>query len=288
MIEIGRCQFFCGQSVEKRCTCHDVAVRRDLEGVDRERLGEQLSRRRFSQAPEVAVEAGFVVHSDHAGNRRQHDTAGAEDAGALGNDGRHVVDEVQRLRENDAVVGSRSDRVRMAEIGDDRRRAVGRIDVDDITRRDRVPAVLFRVHPVSDLEDSSSNVSPVSIQKALDVITVDGLPPIPAPVVAEWLGSPEITPVHPRDGSRFQRPNRFRDLHLEACELCLERRCSRFQRLPVLPLAQEEGLLGQEQFWSVPLDRIVVLGIKVSKSREVRGGLDRTPVAGSWTHAIVE
>jgi hypothetical protein len=38
----------------------------------------------------------------------------------------------------------------------------------------------------------------------------------------------------------------------------------------------------------VPVNSIVVLGVEVSKSREVGGGLNRTSVAGSGAHTIVD
>src|SRR5206468_11321138 len=123
--------------------------------------------------------------------------------------------------ENEAVVAGRWDRVRAPEIGDDGRLAVCRIDVEHIARRDRVSTEALGVRRVPDLENSTSHVGPVGLEKGLDVVPVDGLPPIAPRVPAEWLQAPEVAPVDPRHAARLQQPSRVRNLEPELRELGL-------------------------------------------------------------------
>src|SRR5204863_8716484 len=63
---------------------------------------------------------------------------------------------------------------------------------------------------------------------------------------------------------------------------------SRFDRPEVVALAQEEGLLAENELRPVPLDGGAMLGVEVSKKSEVRSRLDRAPVARSGAHAVVQ
>ena len=117
---------------------------------------------------------------------------------------------------------------------------------------------------------------------------VDGLPPIAPRVPAEWLQAPEVAPVDPRHAARFQQPSRVRNLEPELRELGLERDGSRFDRPEVVALAQEEGLLAENQLQPFPLDCGAMLGVEVSKSSAVRTRQDRAPVARSGAHAVVQ
>ena len=288
MIELGRRQLFDGHPIQKRRACHDVAVRRDLEGIEGKHASEEFPRRRFRPAPEIAVETALVIHPDDARHRHQQHAAGAEDARALGNDRRHIVDELQCLRDDDAVVAVRRDRVRTPEIGDDRRLAVCRIDVEHIVRRDGVSTETLRIRRVPDLEDSTSHVGPVDLEKVFDVVPVDGLPSIPPRVPAQWLQAPEVAPFDPRHAARFEQPNGVRDLQPEPFELGFEREGPRFERPPVVALAQQEGFLALNELQAMSFHRSAMLGVEMFESREVGLGLDRSPVARPCSHAVVQ
>ena len=84
-----------------------------------------------------------------------------------------VVDQVQRLRHDDAVEGPIGDLRSVGEVADDRGRRIAAVDVKHVSPGRTIAAVAARVLVVSDLERPAGDVSPVRLEEALDVVTVD-------------------------------------------------------------------------------------------------------------------
>ena len=125
-------------------------------------------------------------------------------------------------------------------------------------------------------------------QKTFDVVSIDRFPPIPTPILTDRLNAPQVTPLDPRHTARSQRRDSLRDLETQPRQLAFERCGSRLQGTRVLLLADEERLLALNELQSVALDSSVMLGVEMSKQGKVCLRLDRSAIARSRAHAIVE
>ena len=95
-----------------------------------------------------------------------------------------LVDQVQRLRQDDAVERPVGDLQGVDEVADDRGRRMASVDVEDIPSGRTTAAVAACVLVVSDLERPTGDVSLVHLEEALDVVAVDQ----EAAVIAELSG----------------------------------------------------------------------------------------------------
>ena len=130
-----------------------------------------------------------------------------------------IVDVLQRLRDDDAVEALIGERAAHAEVRDDRRLRVRRVDVDDVALGDGRAAETERVRVIAHLEHPPLHCCGVTREEGLDVETVDRQPAVEAPVVAERTLPAQIAPhggslaaAQPRDEvangprkDRFQR-----------------------------------------------------------------------------------
>ena len=121
----------------------------------------------------------------HGGDGRQEDAAGPENAGGVAQRRPGIVDELQRLGEDEAVVAAGRDRVGRGKIGHDGGLRVGRIDVEHVGGG-YVAAEAAGVVGVLDLEDPAPDVAPVGVEEALDVVAVYRGTSIGAPLLAQW------------------------------------------------------------------------------------------------------
>ena len=83
---------------------------------------------------------------------------------------------MQRLCHDDAVERPIGDLRGVGEVADDRGRRIAAVDVKHVSPGRTIAAVAARVFVVSDLERPAGDVSPVGLEEALDVVTVDGRP----------------------------------------------------------------------------------------------------------------
>ena len=108
-----------------------------------------------------------------------------------------VVDQVQRLRYDDAVEGPIGDLRSVGEVADDRGGRIAAVDVEHVPPGRTIAAVAARVFVVSDLERPAGDVSPVRLEEALDVVTVDRQAAVVPELVADGLKPAQVTPVPP-------------------------------------------------------------------------------------------
>jgi hypothetical protein len=95
-----------------------------------------------------------------------------------------LVDELESLRQDEAVVRVGGDRVGRGKIRDDGRARIRRIDVEHVTPRN-IMAETVGVAGVQQLEHVSTYVLGVLPEKRFDVVPVDRRPTIAAPDVAQ-------------------------------------------------------------------------------------------------------
>src|SRR5579872_4639856 len=110
---------------------------------------------------------------------------------------------MERLRQNDAIVGSGRNTLGMTQIGDEGGGVIGGIDIDDIARGDRVPTEAVYVHRLPDFEHSPANVCPVPFKEALDVMSIDRCPAVPTPLPALRLNR-QVSPIDASSTELFQ------------------------------------------------------------------------------------
>jgi hypothetical protein len=98
--------------------------------------------------------------------------------------------------------------VRGGQVGDDRCERVQRIDVENVLLHDS-GAEAVGVRSIFDLEDAPANVLTVVAEETLDVVAVDGGPPVVAEVIADRGGAAKgAEPHRPREPSKA-KPQSF-------------------------------------------------------------------------------
>src|SRR5262249_4320635 len=128
----------------------------------------------------------------HRGHCAQEHAARFENPVGVGEGGLHVVDDVQRLDEDEAIVPVRGDPIRSAEVGHDGGPLVGGIDVEDIHYGDGVTPEDLRVSRVLHLQHAAADVLPAGVEEGLDVVTVDRPAAIQTPYRADGLEATEV------------------------------------------------------------------------------------------------
>ena len=167
-VEVGR-----RQPLQECGSRQRVAVSLDGDVVLAEVGGEEPARQARVETPGPRA-APFVSRElADAGKRREDDPAGAQDPVERGDCEVDVVDQVQRLRHDDAVEGPIGDLRSVGEVADDRGGRIAAVDVEHVSPGRTIAAVAARVFVVSDLERPAGDVSPVRLEEALDVVTVD-------------------------------------------------------------------------------------------------------------------
>src|SRR5262245_2975349 len=139
----------------------------------------------------------------------------------------HVVDQLQRLREDDAVEHTGRDVIGVRQVGNDRRVRVIRVDMEDVVGSDLFTAESFGIDVLADLEYMPSHVLRPSVEKVLDVVTIDGPAPGFAKDLADW--------IHPAKVAKIDLSNA--EL-LSPLDASLERRAYPLRNQPTSELAQ--------------------------------------------------
>src|SRR5262245_49851724 len=86
----------------------------------------------------------------------------------------HVVDQLQRLREDDAVEDGGGDVTGVRQVGNDRRVRVIRVDMEDVVGADLFAAESLGIDILADLEHMPSHVLRPAGEKVLNVVAIDG------------------------------------------------------------------------------------------------------------------
>src|SRR5215210_4081408 len=128
----------------------------------------------------------------YAGEGGQQGPARLEDALKRPNGGAYVVDEMQRLRADDAIEDVRWYILSTGEVSDDGRPPVSRVHVEHVADRHAVAAVFSGKGGVFDLQHPPSNVLSLAGEKILDVVAINRPPPIQTELAADRSQPPEI------------------------------------------------------------------------------------------------
>src|SRR5262249_20112378 len=138
----------------------------------------QALRRVAREAPPVAPVAPVLAADlTDAGNRGQDRAAGLERRARAVHGGAHVVDERQRLREDDAVVGALWDAFAGGQVTDERRLRVAGGRVQEVGLLDAGPEPV-RVGALLHFQHAAAAQLLVLLEEALDVETIDRTPAI--------------------------------------------------------------------------------------------------------------
>ena len=113
---------------------------------------------------------------------RAKNTMGMNDGGT------HVVDELKRLGQHEAIKLVRRDPICRGQITDDRRAPVCSVDVEHITPVD-VRAESISVDAIFDFERTAADVPPVLLEEAFDVIAINRRAAVIAMTFAQGRGS---------------------------------------------------------------------------------------------------
>ena len=183
------------QAVEERRAREHVAVAAHLDQVLGKDLRDERAGARLGDAPEVAVAAVFEGHPARRRERDERHAARLEHAPALFEHAPHVVDDVDGLREDDAIVGVRRQRHRLSRNRRRRSRAGFRGQIDDVAAGNAGAAVPRRVVVLLHLEHDAADVLGVGLEEPLDVRAVHGRTAVVAPVPADRARPPEVAPV---------------------------------------------------------------------------------------------
>ena len=119
-------------SGEERDRGENIAVGPHGDPVLAEPVGEQLGTRRRGEAPVIPDRLELPDGPAHGGDGGQQDAAGPQDAGGVAQGRSGVVDELERLGQDEAVVAVGRHGVGRGEIGDDGSLRVGRVYVEHV------------------------------------------------------------------------------------------------------------------------------------------------------------
>src|SRR5262249_51334495 len=107
----------------------------------------------------------------------------------------HVVDQLQCLREDDAVERAGRDVTGVRQIGDDRRVRVIWINMEDVVGHDLFATESLRIDILADLEHMPSHVLRLVVEKVFDVVAIDGPPTSFAKDLADWTHPTEVAKI---------------------------------------------------------------------------------------------
>src|SRR5258706_1650346 len=184
---------FLGQADPERHSGQGVAPGFDLQVCWGEMFSETVAAGVVGEAPEIAGDVLFQAFDfAEAGDGGEKNAAGLEDAAALAEGGVDVVDVLERLGEDDAVVGFAGDGGEVAEVADEGGAGVVGVDVEDVGAGDgALGGEAAGVEVVFDLETVAADVGGVVGEEGLDVEAVDGVAAIAAGVVADRVRAGE-------------------------------------------------------------------------------------------------
>lgn len=141
------------------------------------------------ESPVVARDVLFLaIDFAQGGESDEHDAAGLEDSFHVAEGAVEVVDVLERLGADEAVVGLVGDGMHRPDVVVDVGEGVGGGDVEDVGLGDVLATELSGVVGVFDLEDPALDVGLVSFEELLDESTVDGRAAVGADEGADGTG----------------------------------------------------------------------------------------------------
>ena len=119
-----------------------------------------------------------------------------------------VVNQLQRLREDDAIEGAFGKNRRVGEVPHNRRTRIAGAHVQDVGTCDARRAEAARVFVTADFEDASNDFRCVALQEPLDVVPVDRRPSIEAIITTDRYGAAEVAEPNPANAWHLAKPSR--------------------------------------------------------------------------------
>ena len=191
-VQIRRGDLFDGQALKKCGRCEHVPVLLDHHGGLVEYLDEQPPQRSRGERPEPRVFPLASIDLTDPRRRHEHYASGRQRAVKRAHRGTHVVHQLQRLRQHDAIVRVGWQHIRVGQITHDGRARVAAMHVQDVNAGYPVGAKPACVAIVADLEYAPADRRGIPCEKTLDVVPVDWLTAIEPEIPADRSGSTQI------------------------------------------------------------------------------------------------
>ena len=146
------------------------------------------------------IAARPVLQRHHAGARQRHQqhTARLQRAVRVAQHALHVVDQVDRLRQDETVVGILRHLLDGSQVGHDCRAMIAGIDVEDVGAAYAVAAVARRELGIQHLQHVAVHVGGVPPHEDVNEMSIDRHAAIEPPVAADRRGAAQVL--------EFQRP----------------------------------------------------------------------------------
>ena len=119
-----------------------------------------------------------------------------------------VVNQLQRLREDDAIEGAFGKNRRVGEVSHNRRARIAGAHVQDVDTCDARRAEAAGVFVTADFEDPPNDFRCVALQEPLDVIPVDRRPSVEPIITADRYGAVEVAEPDPANAGHLAKPSR--------------------------------------------------------------------------------
>src|SRR5262245_50820739 len=103
-----------------------------------------------------------------------------------------IVQDVQYLSQDDAVIAIARDVRCVPEVGEDGRTRIQRIEIDDVASRHTAAAEAPRVVGFLNLEDRTGDICRVHLEKGFDVVPVNRRAARVSPLAIDWRDAPEV------------------------------------------------------------------------------------------------
>jgi len=202
VIELGRCQLFRRETFEERNGRDEVPVGGDVDLGARARGCHEPGEPRRGESPQVVVTEVWIDPRERRDCEQQRPARPKAPVGIRERSGRidYVLD---RLSQDETVEHLRRQGPGLRQVGDEGRRRVGSIEVDDVSLLDPVVAELDGVPRVLDLRHGSPDVISMFLQKLRDEVPVDGCAAVVPVPLAERGAPTQVAPARP---SSKQRP----------------------------------------------------------------------------------
>jgi peptidoglycan/xylan/chitin deacetylase (PgdA/CDA1 family) len=208
-VELGVGEILAGEAGQEPDGREDVAVRLHLDSTVAEDSSPESPAGRGREAPVVGVNARVPVDFAHRRHGGQESSTTPQEPVCFSDRCVDVVDELERLRTDEAVEGIGRNTAGRGEVGDDGCSRIRLVDVDHIGAGDAGTKLLC-VTGILYFEDTPADVGAVVVEEALDVVAVDRRAAVGAPVITQRRGAPQH--AEPRPASRgelsSQRPRR--------------------------------------------------------------------------------
>jgi hypothetical protein len=177
-------------------------MRFDFHVFSRKRFLCQTARGQNGQRPVSRVLPQTPFKLADTWNSRQQDSARLEDAIERPHSGFHVIDQMERLHQNDAVKDVRRGVFRRSQIAYECRLRVSFLHVQDVAVRDAVTAEPLRVAVVADLQDPTADIGFAAGEEPLNIKTVYRCPAVKAKFAAEGHEAAEIAEPYGPSGKQ--------------------------------------------------------------------------------------